>query len=80
MVLDEDIAQPVGCPVLVVAASGDPLFPLNYTRQVFARINAPSKELLLVVDSDEHLIFNTAIDLVLSALVPRLRAMEPPTA
>lgn len=77
--LDEDIAQPVSCPVLVVAASGDPLFSLNYTRQVFARINAPAKE-LLVVDSDEHLIFNTAIDLVLSALLPRLRAMEPPTA
>jgi len=77
--LAEDIAQPVSCPVLVVAASGDPLFSLSYTKQVFARINAPSKE-LLVVDSDEHLIFNTAIDLVLPALLPRLRAMVPTTA
>ena len=77
--LDEDIAQPVSCPVLVVAASGDPLFSLNYTKQVFARINAPSKE-LLVVDCDEHLIFNTAVDLVLSALLPHLRAIKPATA
>lgn len=77
--LDEDIAQPVSCPVLVVAASGDPLFSLNYTKQVFARINAPSKE-LLVVDCDEHLIFNTAVDLVLLALLPHLRAVKPATA
>ena len=74
--LATDLPGPARCPVTVVAASGDPLFSLAYTRAVFDRIEAPAKD-LLVVDSDHHLIFTEALDAVLPALVPRLRAHTP---
>lgn len=70
--LTADLPGPARCPVTVIAAAGDPLFSLDYTRSVFDRIHAPTKELLLV-EANEHLIFNAAIDRVLPALVPRLR-------
>jgi pimeloyl-ACP methyl ester carboxylesterase len=56
----------IRCPVTVVAGRGDPLFPLTYTRQVYDRIVAPGKE-LLVVDSHAHLLFNEDLDAVLPA-------------
>jgi pimeloyl-ACP methyl ester carboxylesterase len=61
------------CPVLVVAGRGDPLFPLAYIRQVYDRIVAPAKE-LLVLDADVHLLFVEARDQTLPPLVERLRA------
>lgn len=61
----------ITCPVVVIAGSGDPLFPLDYTRQVYAGIVAPTKE-LLVVDSGVHLLFNEDIDAVLPPLLDRL--------
>lgn len=61
------------CPVVVIAANGDPLFDLDYTREVFERIQAPRKE-LLILDSNEHLIFTQALDVALPALVPLLKA------
>lgn len=61
----------IRCPVVVVAGRGDPLFPLDYTRQVYGRIVAPSKE-LLVVDSAVHLLFNEDLDAVLPPLLDRL--------
>lgn len=70
--LDVDVTRPVGCPVVVLAASGDPLFPLAYTREVFEKIDSPAKE-LMVVDAAEHLIFTEAVDLVLPALVAKLK-------
>ena len=70
--LDVDVTRPVGCPVVVLAASGDPLFPLAYTQEVFEKIDAPAKE-LMVVDAAEHLIFTEAVDLVLPALVAKLK-------
>lgn len=70
--LAADLPGPARCPVTVIAATGDPLFSLDYTRSVFDRIDAPAKELLLV-ESTEHLVFNTAIDQVLPALVPHLK-------
>lgn len=76
--LAQKVTRPVHCPVVVLAATGDPLFPLDYIRAVFDRIQAPAKELVLV-DSDEHLILTEALDLVLPALLPRLRAQTPPT-
>lgn len=33
--LDVDVTRPLGCPVVVLAAAGDPLFPLAYTQEVF---------------------------------------------
>jgi alpha-beta hydrolase superfamily lysophospholipase len=65
----------IRCPVTVVAGRGDPLFPLAYTRQVYERIVAPSKE-LLVVDSDVHLLFNEDLDAVLPPLLNRLTRLS----
>lgn len=56
-----DLPGPARCPVVVIAASGDPLFSLDYTRQVFARIHAPSTS-LVVVDSEHHLLFVDDLD------------------
>jgi alpha-beta hydrolase superfamily lysophospholipase len=70
--LTQDVTTPVPCPVVVVAATGDPLFSLDYTRAVFDRIHAPTKDLVLV-DSAEHLIFTEALEAVLPVLLPRLR-------
>ena len=47
-------STPPTCPVTVIAARGDPLFPLAYIREVYARIAAPHKD-LLVLDSEVHL-------------------------
>jgi alpha-beta hydrolase superfamily lysophospholipase len=70
--LTEDVTRPVRCPVIVVAATGDPLFSLDYSRAVFERINAPTKKLVLI-DSNEHLIFTEALETVLPVLLPLLR-------
>jgi alpha-beta hydrolase superfamily lysophospholipase len=64
----------IGCPVLVVAATGDRLFPLAYTRRVFDRIVAPAKE-LLVFEVDRHLLFNECVELVTDPLVDRIRQL-----
>jgi alpha-beta hydrolase superfamily lysophospholipase len=69
--LANDLPGPARCPVVVLAASGDPLFSLDYTREVFDRIDAPAKE-LVVVEADQHLLFNEALDVVLPVLLPRL--------
>jgi alpha-beta hydrolase superfamily lysophospholipase len=71
----------IGCPVLVIAASGDPLFSLGYTRRVFDRIVAPAKE-LLVFDVDRHLLFNECVELVTDPLVDSIRRLvaAPTTA
>ena len=54
----------ITCPIVVVAGRGDPLFSLDYTQKVFARIAAPAKE-LVVFDTDHHLLFNECLPLVL---------------
>jgi pimeloyl-ACP methyl ester carboxylesterase len=64
----------IGCPVLVVAARGDPLFSLGYTRRVFDRIVAPAKE-LLVFEVDRHLLFNECVELVSGPLLDRIRRL-----
>jgi alpha-beta hydrolase superfamily lysophospholipase len=64
----------IGCPVLVIAARGDPLFSLAYTRRVFDRIVAPTKE-LLVFEVDRHLLFNECVELVTDPLVDRIRRL-----
>lgn len=69
-----ELPGPALCPVVVIAADGDPLFDLAYTRQVFERIEAPAKE-LVVLECDQHLLFTEALDVVLPALVPRLMAV-----
>lgn len=66
----------ITCPVTVVTARSDPLFPLAYIREVFSRIVAPHKE-LLVLDSDVHLLFNEDLTTVLPPLLERLQAVVP---
>jgi alpha-beta hydrolase superfamily lysophospholipase len=64
----------IGCPVLVIAARGDPLFSLGYTRRVFYRIVAPAKE-LLVFEVDRHLLFNECVELVTDPLVDHIHRL-----
>ncbi|HET7518180.1 MAG TPA: alpha/beta fold hydrolase [Actinomycetes bacterium] len=66
----------IGCPVLVVAGRGDPLFSFGYTRRVFDRIVAPTKE-LLVFEVDRHLLFNECVELVTDPLVDRIHRLVP---
>lgn len=65
----------IRCPVTVVAGRGDPLFPLAYTEQVYGRIVAPSRE-LLVVESAVHLPFNEDLDAVLPPVLDRLTRLS----
>ena len=65
----------ISCPVLVVAGRGDPLFPLSYTREVYDRIVASHKE-LLILESKVHLLFNEDIDVALPPLLGRLAHLE----
>lgn len=61
----------IRCPVVVIASTGDKLFPFDYTEQVYERILAPSKE-MLVFELDHHLIFNESVEEVLPSLVAKL--------
>jgi alpha-beta hydrolase superfamily lysophospholipase len=74
-----DLPGPARCPVTVLASTGDPLFPLDYTREVFERIGAPTKELVLV-DSPTHLIFVEDLGVTLDVLVPLLQGQLPAEA
>jgi alpha-beta hydrolase superfamily lysophospholipase len=65
----------IGCPVVVLAGRGDPLFPLAYTREVYESIVAPRKE-LLVLDSDVHLLFNEDLEAALPPLLDRLTRLQ----
>jgi hypothetical protein len=62
--------------VVVIAATGDRLFSLAYTRQVFARIDAPSKS-LVVVDSEHHLLFVDDLDVAVPEVLRLLGALAP---
>ncbi|GAB6987744.1 alpha/beta fold hydrolase [Nocardioides pyridinolyticus] len=75
--LAADLPGPAQCPVTVLAASGDPLFSLDYTRQVYERIAAPSKE-LVVIDSDRHLVFIEDLAATLDMLLPLLHTAGSP--
>jgi alpha-beta hydrolase superfamily lysophospholipase len=61
----------IACPVLVIAATGDPLFSVAYTRRMFDRIVARVKE-LLVLEVDRHLLFNECVELVTDPLIDRI--------
>ncbi|CAM4369625.1 alpha/beta hydrolase [Paenibacillus typhae] len=65
----------IKCPVIVLAAKGDPLFPESYTRLVFNMIRAPYKELLMF-DEDVHLIFNERLPQVLEPIVDKLKLFK----
>ena len=65
----------ITCPVVVVAGRGDPLFSLDYTQKVFARIAAPAKE-LVVFDTDHHLLFNECLPLVLPRVAELIKSLD----
>lgn len=69
----------IRCPVLVIAGRDDPLFPLAYTQQVFDRLVAPAKE-LLILESRVHLLFNEDLAVVLPPLLERLTHLRPERA
>lgn len=61
----------IRCPVVVLAAAGERLFRLDHVREVFDRIAAPDKQ-LVVLETDRHLVFNEALDVTLPVLLPLL--------
>ena len=65
----------ITCPIVVVAGRGDPLFSFAYTQQVFTRIAAPAKE-LVVFDTDHHLLFNECLPLVLGPVAELVRRLD----
>lgn len=65
----------ITCPIVVFAGRSDPLFPLAYTRRVYASIVAPRKE-LVVVESTVHLLFNEDLDTALPPILERLSQLS----
>jgi alpha-beta hydrolase superfamily lysophospholipase len=61
----------IRCPVVVVASTGDRLFPFDYVRRVYERIVAPRKE-MIAFELDRHLIFNECVEEVLPRMVAKL--------
>ena len=64
------------CPIVVIASTGDALFPFDYIQQLYQQIKAPSKE-LLVFDLNYHLLFNECLDEVLPRLLTKLKQYAP---
>jgi alpha-beta hydrolase superfamily lysophospholipase len=61
----------IKCPVVVIASTGDRLFSYAYCLEVFEKIVAPHKE-LLVFDEPYHLIFNECPERILGPVVQKL--------
>jgi pimeloyl-ACP methyl ester carboxylesterase len=65
----------IKCPVVVIASTGDPLFPYGYCLEVFDRIKAPHKE-MLVFDEPYHLILNECVERVIGGVVDKLNEFK----
>jgi alpha-beta hydrolase superfamily lysophospholipase len=61
----------IKCPVVVIASTGDTLFPYDYCLEVFEKIAAPHKE-MLVFDEPCHLIFNECPERIIGPVVQKL--------
>jgi alpha-beta hydrolase superfamily lysophospholipase len=61
----------IHCPVTVLAASGDPLFPTVDARRLFDAIRAPHKR-FVQLDLDRHLILNECVPQVLPTVAEEL--------
>lgn len=61
----------IKCPVVVIASTGDTLFPYSYCLEVYEKITAPRKE-MLVFDEPYHLIFNECPERVIGPVVQKL--------
>ncbi len=65
----------IKCPVVVIASTGDTLFPYDYCLEVYEKIAAPRKE-MLVFHEPHHLIFNESLDRVIGPVVQKLKQYE----
>ena len=61
----------IKCPVVVIASTGDTLFSYSYCLEVFEKIAAPHKE-MLVFDEPYHLIFNECPERVIGPVAQKL--------
>ncbi len=61
----------IKCPVVVIASTGDTLFPYSYCLEVYEKIAAPHKE-MLVFDEPYHLIFNECCERVIGPIISKL--------
>jgi hypothetical protein len=61
----------IGCSVVIIASTGDKLFPFDYVQEIYERIVAPDKE-MLVFELDRHLIFNECVKEVLPSVAEKL--------
>jgi alpha-beta hydrolase superfamily lysophospholipase len=62
----------IKCPVVVIASTGDPLFPYSYCLEVYQKIVAPRKE-MLVFHEPYHLILNESPERVIDPVVEKLK-------
>lgn len=62
----------ISCPVVIIAARDDPLFPFDYTKLVYKHIKAPKKD-LLIVEENRHLLFNECVENVIGPLTEKMR-------
>lgn len=65
----------IKCPVVIIASTGDTLFPYSYCLEVFEKIAAPHKE-MLVFDEPYHLIFNECTERVIGPVVQKLNEFK----
>ena len=61
----------IKCPAVVIASTGDTLFSYSYCLEVFDKIAAPHKE-MLVFDEPYHLIFNECPERIIGPVVQKL--------
>jgi alpha-beta hydrolase superfamily lysophospholipase len=61
----------INCPVVIVASTGDRLFPFDYVQRIYEHIVALDKE-MLILDLDRHLIFNERVEEVLPSMSAKL--------
>lgn len=65
----------IKCPVIVIASTGDTLFPYDYCLEVYEKIAAPHKE-MLVFDEPYHLILNECPERIIGPVAQKLNAYK----
>jgi alpha-beta hydrolase superfamily lysophospholipase len=68
----------IRCPVVIMASTGDRVFPFSYMELIFDRLVAPEKE-LMTFQTDSHLLFHEELDEVLPRLVAKICELAGPT-
>lgn len=67
----------IRCPVVVLAATGDPLFPIDDARRLYERISAPTKR-FVEMDLDRHLILIACVPQVLPRVAAEITTLVEP--